>query len=161
MLKNYFKIAFRNLLRHKGFSFINIAGLAIGLACCILVALFIIDELSYDRYSEDSNRVYRVVKDFVNDDGSKLPDATTPPAIGAAIQTDIPEIEHVARLMPGWGNKFFVRNGEKKFIEENIYKADSSIFDVFTFKFLKGDPKTALQPPNAIVLTESAANKYF
>jgi putative ABC transport system permease protein len=102
-----------------------------------------------------------VVKDFVNDDGSKLPDATTPPAIGAAIQTDSPEIEHVARLMPGWGNKFFVRNGEKKFIEENIYKADSSIFDVFTFKFLKGDPKTALQPPNAIVLTESAANKYF
>jgi len=161
MLKSYFKIAFRNLLRYKGFSFINIAGLAIGMACCILVALFIIDEVSYDRYNQDSERIFRVVKDFVNDDGSKLPDATTPPAIGAAIQKDIPEIEHVARLMPGWGNKFYIRNGEKRFIEENLYKADSSVFDVFTFKFIKGDPKTALQPPNAIVLTESAAKKYF
>ena len=161
MLKNYFKIAFRNLLRHKGFSFINVAGLAIGMACCILVTLFIMDELSYDRYSKNSDRIYRVVKDFVNDDGTTLPDATTPPAIGAAIQKDIPEIEHVARLMPGWGRKFYIRNGEKRFIEENVYRADSSIFDVFTFKFIKGDPKTALQPPNAIVLTESAASKYF
>jgi len=161
MLKSYFKIALRNLLRYKGFSFINIAGLAIGMACCILVALFIMDEMSYDRHNQDSDRIYRVVKDFVNDDGSRLPDATTPPAIGAAIQKDIPEIEHVARLMPGWGNKFYVRNGEKRFIEENLYKADSSVFDVFTFEFIKGDPKTALQPPNAIVLTESAAKKYF
>ncbi len=161
MIKSYLKIALRNLMRYKGFSFINIAGLAIGLACCILVALFIIDELSYDRYNKDSDRVYRVVKDFVNDDGTKLPDATTPPAIGAAIQKDIPEIEHMARLMPGWGNKFYVRNGEKRIIEENVYKADSSIFDVFTFNFIKGDSKTALQPPNAIVLTQSAAIKYF
>ncbi len=161
MFKSYFKIALRNLLRYKGFSFINIAGLAIGIACCIVVALFILDEISYDRYSKDSDRIYRVVKDFVNDDGSRVPDATTPPAIGAAIQKDIPEIEHVARLFPGWGNKFFVRNGEKRFIEENIYRADSSVFDVFTFKFLKGDPKSALQPPNAIVLTESSAKKYF
>ena len=161
MLRSYFKIAFRNLLRYKGFSFINIAGLAIGMACCILVALFIIDELSYDRHHQDSARIFRVVKDFVNDDGTTLPDATTPPAIGAAIQKDIPEIEHVARLMPGWGNKFYVRNGEKRFVEENLYKADSSIFDVFTFTFIKGDPKTALQPPNAIVLTESTAKKYF
>ncbi len=161
MLKSYFKIALRNLLRYKGFSFINIAGLAIGLACCILVALFIMDEMSYDRQNQHSERIYRVVKDFVNDDGSRLPDATTPPAIGAAIQKDIPEIEHVARLMPGWGNKFYVRNGEKRFIEENLYKADSSVFDVFTFEFVKGDPKTALQPPNAIVLTEATAKKYF
>ncbi|HYJ38523.1 MAG TPA: ABC transporter permease, partial [Chitinophagaceae bacterium] len=161
MLKSYFKIAMRNLLRYKGFSFINIAGLAIGMACCILVALFILDEISYDRYHKDSDRIYRVVKDFVNDDGSTLPDATTPPAIGAAIQKDIPEVEHMARVFPGWGNKFFVRNGEKRFIEENLYRADSSVFDVFSFTFLKGDPKTAMQPPNAIILTESSARKYF
>src|SRR5258705_13937764 len=99
MLKNYLKIAWRNLLRYKVFSLINVLGLAIGLTCCILVSLFIMDELSYDKYNKDSDRVYRVVKDFVNDDGSRLPDATTPPAIGAAIQKDIPEIEHVVRIM--------------------------------------------------------------
>jgi putative ABC transport system permease protein len=161
MIKNYFKIAWRNLLRYKGFSFINILGLAIGLACCILVTLFIKDEVSYDRYNKNSDRIYRVVKDFVNDDGSKLPDATTPPAIGAAIQKDIPEIEHVVRFMPGWGGKFYVRNGERGFIEENLYRADSSIFDVFTFQFLQGDPNTALKAPDAIVLTESMVKKYF
>lgn len=161
MLKNYFKIAWRNLIRHKGFSLINIVGLAIGLSCCVLVSLFIIDELSYDKYNKNAGQIYRVVKDFVNDDGSKLPDATTPPAIAAAIQKDIPEIEHVTRLFPGWGNKFYVRNGEKKFIEENLYRADSSVFDVFTFKFLQGNPATALKTPDDIVLTETIAKKYF
>ncbi|HEV8272328.1 MAG TPA: ABC transporter permease [Chitinophagaceae bacterium] len=161
MIKNYLKIAWRNLLRYKGLSFINILGLAIGLACCVLVGLFINDELSYDKYNKDADLIYRVVKDFVNDDGSKLPDATTPPAIGAAIQKDIPEIEHVVRFMPGWGGKFYVRNGEKGFIEENLYRADSSIFDVFTFQFLQGDPKTALKAPDAIVITESMVKKYF
>jgi putative ABC transport system permease protein len=161
MIKNYFKIAVRNLLRYKGFSFINILGLAIGLACCALVGLFIKDELSYDRYHKSADRLYRVVKDFVNDDGSRLPDATTPPAIGPAIQKDIPEIEHVVRFMPGWGAKYYIRNGEKRFIEENLYRADSSIFDVFSFQFLLGDPKTALKAPDAIVLTESMVKKYF
>src|SRR5688572_16471267 len=161
MLKNYIKIAWRNLLRYKGISLINILGLSIGITCCILVSLFIIDERSYDKYHTDAGRIYRVVKDFVNDDGSKLPDATTPPAIAPAIQKDIPEIETVVRLFPGWGGKFYVRNGEKRFIEENLYRADSSIFDVFTFQFLQGDPKSALKNPDAIVLTESIAKKYF
>ena len=161
MIKNYFKIAWRNILRYKVFSFINILGLAIGLACCVLVGLFIIDEVSYDKYHKDSDRIYRVVKDFVNDDGTKLPDATTPPAIGAAIQKDIPEIEKVARLMPGWGGKFYIRNGDKRFIEENVYRADSSIFDVFSFRFIQGNPKTALKDLHSIVLTESMAKKYF
>ena len=161
MLNSYFKIALRNLLRNKGFSFINIAGLAIGMSCCIVVALFILDEVSYDRYHKNAERIHRVVKDFVNDDGTTLPDATTPPGVAAGIRSEIPEVEHVVRLYPGWGRKFFVRNGEKRFIEENIYRADSTIFDVFSFTFLKGDPKTALEAPNAIVLTESVAKKYF
>src|SRR5205814_52485 len=161
MIKNYLKIAWRNLLRYKGFSLINIFGLAIGITCCVLVSLFIMDETSYDRYNQDAASIYRVVKDFVNDDGSKLPNATTPPAIGAAIQKDIPEIEHVVRIMPGWGNKFYVRNGEKRFIEENVYRADSSFFDVFSFQFIRGNPKTALKDFNNIVITESTAKKYF
>jgi len=161
MFKNYFKIAWRSLLKYKGFSAINIFGLSIGITCCVLVSLFIKDELSFDRYHKDANRIYRVVKDFVNDDGSKLPDATTPPAIGAAIQKDIPEIEHMVRFMPGWGGQFYVRNGEKKFIEENVYRADSSIFDVFSFTFLRGNAGTALKDVQSVVLTETMAKKYF
>jgi len=161
MIKNYFKIAWRSLLKYKGFSLINIFGLSIGITCCVLVSLFIKDELSFDRYHKDADRIYRVVKDFVNDDGSRLPDATTPPAIGAAIQKDIPEIEYMVRFMPGWGGKFYVRNGEKKFIEENVYRADSSIFDVFSFTFLRGNPGTALKDIQSVVLTESMAKKYF
>jgi len=161
MIKNYFKIAWRNILRYKGFSLINILGLSIGMACCIVVALFIIDEISFDRYNKNADRIYRVVKDFVNDDGSRLPDATTCPAMAPAIQRDIPEIEHVARIMPGWGAKSYVRNGENKFIEENLYRADSSVFDVFTFQFIQGDPRTALKDIDVVILTESAAKKYF
>jgi putative ABC transport system permease protein len=162
MLKNFLTIAFRNLVRHKGFSIINIFGLAIGITCCIIVSLFIKDELSYDKQNDHADRIYRVVKNFVNDDGSSTPDATTSPAIAAAIQKDIPEIEYVAKLFPKpWGNNFYVRYGEKKFMEENIYHADASLFDVFSFPFIKGDPKTALNNPNAIVLTESTAKKYF
>src|SRR5260221_215125 len=133
MLKNFLTITWRNLLRNKIFSLINILGLSIGIACCVLVGLFIIDELSYDKQNKDAERIYRVVKDFVNYDGSKTPEATTPPAIAVTIQNDIPEVEHVVRLFPrGWGNNFYVRHGEKKFIEENICWADSSVFDVFT-----------------------------
>ena len=86
MIKNYFKIAFRNLWKNKGFSFINIFGLATGISCSLLIFLFVKDELSYDRFNKDADNIYRVVKDFVNDDGSRLPDATTPPAVAPAIQ---------------------------------------------------------------------------
>jgi putative ABC transport system permease protein len=161
MFRNYLKIAIRNLGKHKTASFINISGLAIGITICLLIGLFIQHELSYDRHHKDAGRIYRVVKDFGNNDGSRLPDATSPPAIAPAMQKAIPEIEHVARLMPGWGNKFYVRAGERRFIEENIYRADSSIFDVFTFHFVQGNAKTALEQLDAIVLTESSAKKYF
>ncbi len=162
MLKNYLITAWRNLLRYKAFSIINILGLSIGIACCILVGLFTLDELSYDEQNKDADRIYRIVKDFVNDNGSKTPDATSPPALATAIKNNIPEAEYVTRLFPrGWGNNFYVRHGEKKFIEENLCHADSSIFDVFTIPFVKGNPKTALNDPNAIVLTESTAKKYF
>src|SRR5688572_8781829 len=155
MFRNYLKIAIRNLGKHKTVSFINISGLALGIAICLLIALFIKDELSYDRHHKDAGRIYRVVKDFVNTDGTRLPDATSPPAIAPASQKEIPEVEVVARLMPGWVTKFYVRAGEKRFIEENVYMADSSIFDVFTFHFVQGNAKTALQPIDAVVLTQS------
>ena len=161
MLTNYLKIAIRNLLRYKFFSFINIFGLAVGIACCTVIILFVKDELSYDRQNKDADRVYRVVKDFVNDDGSTVPDATTPPALALALQREIPEIENVVRIFPGWGRKFYVQYGEKKFLEENVYRADSSIFNVFTIPFVKGNSQNAFSQLKSVLITESTAKKYF
>ena len=105
MFRNYFKVALRNLWKNKGLSFINIFGLAAGLACTLLIYLFVSDELSYDRFHHNPENIYRVVKDFVNDDGSRLPDATTPPALAHAMQKEIPGVERVTRVFPGWGSR--------------------------------------------------------
>jgi putative ABC transport system permease protein len=161
MLKNYLKIAFRNLSKNRILSFINIFGLASGIACSLLIILFIKDELSFDKFNKNPERIYRVVKDFVNDDGSRLPDATTPPALAPAMQKDIPEIESTVRIFSNWGRKYLIKFGDKKFYEEGLYRADSSIFNVFNFKFIHGSATTAFSQLKSIVLTESSAKKYF
>src|SRR5258705_4544502 len=161
MIKNYFKIAFRNLIKNKVFSSINIFGLAAGITCSLLIFLFVQDESSYDRFHKDSNNIYRVVKDFVNDDGSRLPDATTPPALAPAMQKEIPEVVGVTRVFPNWGSSFLISYGDKKITEEKLYRVDSSFFDVFTFPFISGNSKKAFEQVNSIVLTESAAKRYF
>lgn len=161
MLKNYFIIAFRNFWKNKGFTFINIFGLAIGIACSLLIYLFVTDELSYDKFHKDSGNIYRVVKDFVMDDGSKLPDATTPAALAPAMQKKIPEVAVVTRIRPNWGTTYLIRIGDKIIQEEKVYRVDSSFFDVFTFPFIKGDPKTALKDVSSLILTESASKKFF
>ncbi len=161
MLKNYIKIAFRNLWRNKVFSFINIFGLAIGMACSLLIFLFVKDERSYDLFHKDAANIHRVVKDFVNDDGTVLPDATTPPALGPAMQKEIPEIASVTRVFPNWGGNFLIKYGDKKLTEEKLYRVDSSFFDVFSFPLVQGDKKKVFDQVNSIVLTESAAKRYF
>ena len=161
MIKNYFKIAWRNLMKNKIFSFINIFGLATGMACSLLIFLFVKDETSYDRFNKDAGNIYRVVKDFVNDDGSRLPDATTPPALAPAIQSAIPEVKVVTRVFPNWGSNFLISYGEKKITEEKLYRVDSSFFDVFTFPFIYGNAQNAFKEINSIVLTESASKRYF
>src|SRR5688572_22373126 len=161
MLKNYLTITFRNFWKNKGFTFINIFGLAIGIACSLLIYLFVFDEISYDRFHQDSGNIYRVVKDFVMDDGSKLPDATSPAALAPAMQKEIPAVAAVTRVRPNWGTTFLVRIGDKIIQEEKIYRVDSSFFDVFTFPFIKGDPKTALNDISSLILTESASKKFF
>ena len=161
MIKNYFKIAWRSLTRHRGFSFINIFGLASGLACSLLIFLFVKDEKSYDRFNKDSENIYRVVKDFVNDDGTKLPDATTPPALAPAMQKEIPGIATVTRVFPNWGGNFLITYGDKKITEEKVYRVDSSFFDVFSFPLIQGDKKKVFEQINSIVVTESAAKRYF
>src|ERR1700689_2196592 len=118
MFKNYLKIAVRNLWKNKSLSFINIFGLATGMACTLMIFLFVSDELSYDRFNANADRVYRVVKDFVNDDGSRLPDATTPPALAPAILQNIPEVQYATRLFPSWGTKYLFTYGSKNFLEE-------------------------------------------
>ena len=161
MVKNYLKIAFRNLLRYKGFSFINIFGLATGMACSLLIFLFVKDETSYDRFHKDSDKIYRVVKDFVNDDGSRLPDATSPPALSPAMQREIPEVAHATRVFPNWGANFLIKYGDKKIMEEKLCRVDSSFFDVFSFPFVQGNAKDVFKEVNSIVITESAARRYF
>ncbi|MEP6724830.1 MAG: ABC transporter permease [Bacteroidota bacterium] len=164
MIVYYFKSAWRNLTANKLFSIISISGLAIGIASCIVVCLFIKDEYSYDRQYKDADRIYRVVTNVVNDDGSKTASPTLPPALAIAMQKQLPEVENVVRLFPpasAWGSRFYVRYGDKKFVEENLYRADSSIFNVFSFSFVQGDPQTAFKDVNSIVLTASAAKKYF
>jgi putative ABC transport system permease protein len=161
MIRNYLKLAWRTLLKNKTYSLIIISGLALGYAACIMIYLHVSDELSYDRYHQDSDRIYRVVKDFMNDDGSVLPDATTPPALAYVIKQEIPEVEEATKLIPGWGSKFLVRNGDKVFYEEGRFRADSGILKVFTFEFLEGDAVSALSKPNNVIITQTLATKYF
>lgn len=161
MIRNYFKIALRTLWKNKKLTSINIVGLATGIACSLLIALYLEDEFLYDKHHADAARIYRVVKDFINDDGSRIPDATSPGPLAAAMQKEIPEVEAIARIHPEWGNTVRFAYGEKKFSEPRVWRVDSSFFDVFTIKFLKGDAKTALSDINSIVITESAARRYF
>lgn len=161
MFKNYLKITLRNLLKHKGFSAINLLGLAVGIACFTLIMLYVKDELSYDRFHTDNERIYRVVKDFVNQDGSRLPDATTPPAVMPAMLREIPEIAQATRIFPPWGDKPLLTYNDKTFYEERFLRVDSTFFEVFSFPFVRGEPKSAFAQPLSIVLTESLAGKYF
>ena len=161
MLKNYLKVAFRNLSKNKSSTVINVIGLSTGLICFILIFLFVKDELSYDRFHKNPEQVYRIVKDFVNDDKSRIPDATTPPALAPAVQKDLPEIAQTTRLFPSWGRRYVLEVGEKKMNEQGLMRVDSNFFEVFSFPFFKGNKQSAFKEPRSIILTESSAKKYF
>ena len=161
MLRNYFNVALRNLLRNKSASLIKIISLSVGMICFSIISLFIYHELSYDRFHENPEQVFRVVKDFVNNDGSRIPDATTPPAFGPAIQKDLPEVAYTTRLFPNWGRKYLIQYDDIRSYEEGVVRIDSSFFDVFSFPFVKGEKKTAMANPNFIILTESTSKRIF
>jgi putative ABC transport system permease protein len=154
-------VALRNLWRNKFAAFINLVSLSVGMVCFAIISLFIYHELSFDKFHQDHDRIYRVVKDFVNDDGSTIPDATTPPAFGPVIQKDIPEVAYTTRIFPNWGRKYLLKSGDLRSYEEQLIRIDSSFFDVFTFPFVAGDKKSAVSTPNFILLTESAAKRFF
>jgi putative ABC transport system permease protein len=158
MLKNYIKTAWRNIKRQKGYSIINIGGLALGMACSILIVFYIHHELSFDRFHENSDRIYRVIIDATLPQNQfNIPAAQT--AFGPTLVKDYPEVAGSVRVqsMP----KTFVKYGDRAFYESGLLYADPSIFDVFTFPFASGDPKTALARANTVVLTERMADKYF
>jgi putative ABC transport system permease protein len=158
MFKNYFKIAFRNLWRNKGFSAINIFGLAIGLAVCLLITLFVVDELSYDQYNLNADRIYRVNSDFkVN--GSLFNDRETPAPMAAALMKEYPQIEQATRLREN--GKTLVKKDNQTLTEEGCFYADANLFKVFTLPFIAGDAKTALIQPHSLVISEAIAKKYF
>lgn len=162
MIKNYFKVAFRSLLKRKGYSLINIMGLATGMVVCLLIVLFIQKELSYDRHHEKAENIYRVVLDRVYP-GRSTSYSMIPQSVGPAIQKEFPEVKECTRVFnfgAGGGN-FFMRVGDKTYEEKKVLAADSNFFRVFTGDFLAGDPATALHQQNTVVLSESAARKIF
>ncbi|RRQ50391.1 ABC transporter permease [Maribacter algicola] len=158
MFKNYIKIAWRNLLKNKGYSAINIGGLAIGMTCFLLIAMFIKNELSYDSYHEKGNRIYRVVHHSSADNIQDRWIWGNAP-VGPALKSDFPEV--VEKVQFSGRDDVLLEYNERSFQESNCFYMDPTVFDVFTWPLISGNPKTALEAPYSIVLTESTAKKYF
>ena len=159
MFFSYIKTAFRNLRKYKGYSFINIAGLAVGIACCILILMWVRDEMSYDGFHVKADRLFRAVEQQTYSGGELFPVAVTPAPLGPALKDEIPEIADTCRLT--LAPRFLVRYGDKRFYESGLAMADPSFFTMFSFPLVNGDPETVFQQLNAFVITESTAEKYF
>ncbi len=158
MFKNYVKVAWRNISRHKGYSFLNIIGLAVGMACALFILFWVQDELSFDRFHANAGTLYRVEQDQATGQG-KFHVPVTPFPLGPALKAEIPEIKDATRAArPG---DLLVRYGENAFFESRVIAVDPQIFQMFTFPLLKGDPMTALNRPGSLVISEDMARKYF
>jgi len=157
MLKNYLKIAFRIIQRHKGYSFIKISGLSIGMACCILILLFVRYELSFDNFHTNKDRIHRVLSELDLSHGTEIVTITALP-LASALKHDLQEIAYVTRITGDYHRLFSF--GDNNFFEEINY-ADADFFEVFTFPLISGDPKTVLAEPFSVVLSEKIAAKYF
>ncbi len=158
MIKNYLLSLYRNIVRNKFYSILNILGLSIGIAAAIFILLYVQDEVSYDKYNEKYERIYRVESDFTIG-GKHDQFAIVPIPMGPALKMEYPEIEEICR-MTDIGNTLF-RANDKEYYEDYFYFSDSTLFDIFTYDLLQGDPKTCLTEPKTIVLTEKIAHKYF
>jgi putative ABC transport system permease protein len=156
MLFNYLKIAFRNLLRHKGFSFINISGLAIGMACSILILLWVQDELSFDRFHDRANNIYRIICGLPELD---IHAAVSSAPIAEAVKAKLPEIRNTVRIS-GYHSDL-LQVGDRMFEEKQILYVDSTFLEMFSFPLVEGNPETALENPEGILITKGMAKKYF
>ncbi len=159
MIKNYLKIGFRNLWRNKAYSLINILGLTIGITCSCLLFIFVQDELSFDAYHGQSDRIYRVVEIDNNSENTRY-FGQTASALGPALVRDYPEAETQARVYQPFGHIDIIWRGER-FSERGYYFVDSTFFEMFDYQFIHGDPKSAVLNHNSIVMTESTAKRFF
>ncbi|MEH6406527.1 MAG: ABC transporter permease, partial [Leeuwenhoekiella sp.] len=158
MFKNYIKIAWRSILKNKGIFSINIAGLALGIAACLLIMLFVVDELSYDRFNKKADDIVRVVfKAKINAEVMK--EATVMPPVAHALKNDIPDVLDATRIINAGNPKIMYAN--KSYRDSRFAYVDPNFFQVFTLPILRGDSNNPLKEPNSIVLTETEAKKYF
>ncbi|HYK57212.1 MAG TPA: ABC transporter permease, partial [Flavisolibacter sp.] len=166
MIQNYLKLAWRNLMKNKVFSFINVFGLSVGLTCCTLITIYIFHETSYDRYHEKAKQIYRLGTVFI-DQGVEERRFNSSAPLGRMLQQEYPEIESSARVLNLFRDdktlfQLNEKDGERKsFYETKGYLADSNFFQILSYRFKEGDPKTALQEPNSVVIKEDIAQKLF
>lgn len=164
MLRNYLKIAFRNLIGHKAYTLINVLGLAIGIASCVLLALYVNSELSYDKDFIDSEKIYKLILERKHPDQTKI-QAGVPHSFASVLVKDYPEVERATTICGPFDDMIISYKGSDKtnlkFLENDVYAADSNFFKIFSFKILKGDWKTMLQHSKSMVLTESTAKRHF
>jgi putative ABC transport system permease protein len=160
MIRNYFTVIFQNIIRNKTYSLINVFGLSAGLSVCMIIMQYVRFEQSYDRFHHKANNICRVILEQTNSTGELNLDAANYAPTAEALLNDFPEVKSVARITPEY-SKVVLSYQSKVFEEEKVYYADSTWFTVFDFKLLAGDPKSALKEVNAVVLSQSAAEKYF
>jgi len=162
LISNYLKIGLRKIRKQKIFAFINIAGLAVGLACCTIIILYVTNELSYDKHHKDANRIFRVASHRINIVG-EFRMARTPGPLGPELKASYPDVEEAVRIVPPYENAshVLVVREEKRFFEHRVWFADKELFQFFNIPMLKGSPQEALVNPNTVVITEGMAEKYF
>jgi putative ABC transport system permease protein len=161
MIKNYLVLFVRNVLRHRTFSVINLFGLTLGIVCFSIIIVFAEFEFSFDKFHRQPENVYRIVKDFANHEGLRIPDATTPPALSAALRTDVPEVESITRFVTSGGRRNLFHYDDKHFYELDLLRIDSTFFSVFDFEFVKGSSEKPFSGVHSMLLTESTARRYF
>jgi putative ABC transport system permease protein len=159
MIKNYLRVAARNLIKHKGYAFLNIMGLAVGIAASVLIFLYVADELSYDSFHENADRIYRITADWSNQGDSRIHQLGTPHVLAKTIREKYPQVESLTQLSGPFAVVYKYR--EAAFKEIGVFAADPSVFEVFSFPLVKGNPETSLRDPNSVVISENVASKCF
>lgn len=160
MLTNYLRIVLRNLWWNRGYAATNIAGLALGIAVCLIILVYVQMELSFDRFNERGDRIYRVIYDPAWSGEGRLPSIFTPSIIAPLLRREIPEVESAVRFFDSFGS-VLVSSGDRIFEEDRFFYADSTLFSIFSFPLIEGDPSAALRRPFTVVLSRSMAWKYF
>ncbi|MEO6167274.1 MAG: ABC transporter permease, partial [Chitinophagales bacterium] len=157
MIKNYLKTAFRSLLKNKTFGFLNIMGLGVGIACAAIIMLWVEDEMSYNDFIPNKENIYQLLENQAYD-GKKYTFSAQPGLLASALKDEMPEIKNASRLY--WGDQWLFSLGEKSIYEKGNF-ADPAFFEIFSIKFLKGDPATAFSQIQSVVITEKMAKKFF